>query len=48
MSTNPYGFCDGLTKSAHFLSIKKTYKLAYLHIREIIKFYGIPSIKYES
>ena len=37
---------DMLTKSAHFLPIKETYKLDILedlYIREIVKLHGIPT-----
>ena len=37
---------DRLTKSAHFLPIKETYKLdklADIYIREIVKLHGIPT-----
>ena len=37
---------DYLTKSAHFLSIKKTYPLnrfARIYIEEIVKLHGVPS-----
>jgi len=37
---------DHLTKSTHFLSIKKTYSLSHLakmYIEEIVRLHGIPS-----
>ena len=39
-------FIDHLTKSAHFLPIKKTYPLnrfARIYIEEIVKLHGVPS-----